>query len=291
MIWQLKNKNFAIKRGSLVLILLSGLAMLLPMYAQATQSVTFGWEPSTDPNVAGYNIYYGMASHVYTSKVSVGNVTIATISGLVEGTTYYFAAATYDSLNQESALSDEISYTVPADNTNQPPIITATNVSLNPVLANQPLTISATVTPGAGTIDPNSGVTVNLTAIGGSATQTLIYDGVGDYTNSVVVGIGAISGNQTLPVTATDSLHDSAAANISLTVYSTTAATLTPAFHASGQFALNISGVPKYQYVVQASTNLVDWVSVQTNTAPFTFVDSNASEFSQRFYRTFCITF
>jgi hypothetical protein len=62
--------------------------------------------------------------------------------------------------------------------------------------------------------------------------------------------------------------------------------TLTQTASANGQFAFNISGVTNYQCVVQASTNMVDWVSVQTNTAPFTFVDSNASQFKQRFYRT-----
>jgi hypothetical protein len=38
-------------------------------------------------------------------------------------------------------------------------------------------------------------------------------------------------------------------------------------------------------YVVQASTNLLDWVSVLSNTAPFVFVDSNTAGFNQRFYR------
>ena len=44
--------------------------------------------------------------------------------------------------------------------------------------------------------------------------------------------------------------------------------------------------MPGNPYVVQASTNLVDWVPIQTNTAPFTFVDANASKFRQRFYRS-----
>jgi hypothetical protein len=38
--------------------------------------------------------------------------------------------------------------------------------------------------------------------------------------------------------------------------------------------------------VVQASTNLINWVPLQTNTAPFTFVDANAGNFRQRFYRS-----
>ena len=71
----------------------------------------------------------------------------------------------------------------------------------------------------------------------------------------------------------------------SLTVYPATPATLIPIASVTGQFALFVSGSTNSQYVVQASTNMIDWVPVQTNTAPFTFVDSNASLFSQRFYR------
>jgi len=71
-----------------------------------------------------------------------------------------------------------------------------------------------------------------------------------------------------------------------LTVYDTAAATLASAAHASGQYALNIAGVPGYQYVVQASTDMVNWIPVQTNVAPFTFVDANVSQFGRRFYRS-----
>jgi hypothetical protein len=71
-----------------------------------------------------------------------------------------------------------------------------------------------------------------------------------------------------------------------LTVYATAAATLASTAHAAGQYALIVAGVPGYNYVVEASTDLVDWVPVQTNTAPFTFVDANAGQFGQRFYRS-----
>jgi hypothetical protein len=71
-----------------------------------------------------------------------------------------------------------------------------------------------------------------------------------------------------------------------LTVYATAAATLASTAHADGQYALIVAGVPGYKYVVQASTNMVNWVPVQTNTAPLTFVDTDASQFGQRFYRS-----
>jgi hypothetical protein len=36
---------------------------------------------------------------------------------------------------------------------------------------------------------------------------------------------------------------------------------------------------------VSASTNLRDWTPLQTNVSPFTFTDTNASGFADRFYR------
>ena len=72
----------------------------------------------------------------------------------------------------------------------------------------------------------------------------------------------------------------------SLVVYPTAVSSLASAAHAGGQFALTVTGVSGYQYVVQASTNMINWVPLQTNTAPFTFVDTNASQFNRRFYRS-----
>ncbi|MDD5141456.1 MAG: Ig-like domain-containing protein, partial [Verrucomicrobiales bacterium] len=64
-------------------------------------------------------------------------------------------------------------------------------------------------------------------------------------------------------------------------------AILTPADHAPGEFALTVSdGETGRQYIIQASENMTDWVPVHTNTAPFTFVDTQANQFKQRFYRS-----
>ena len=78
------------------------------------QSVTLVWNPSTNSSVAGYNVYYGGASGSYKNEIVAGSATNATISGLIPGSTYYFAATTYDSLGVESAFSSEVAYTVPA---------------------------------------------------------------------------------------------------------------------------------------------------------------------------------
>jgi hypothetical protein len=77
------------------------------------QSITLAWSPATNADLAGYNVYYGSASHTYTNITSVGNVTNATISGLVEGGTYYFAATALSTAGLESGYSAEVSYSVP----------------------------------------------------------------------------------------------------------------------------------------------------------------------------------
>ncbi len=65
------------------------------------------------------------------------------------------------------------------------------------------------------------------------------------------------------------------------------AAQLTLTTHASGQYAFTVTGSAGCNYVVQASTDLLAWVSLQTNAVPFTFVDTNAANFPQRYYRSF----
>lgn len=66
-------------------------------------------------------------------------------------------------------------------------------------------------------------------------------------------------------------------------------ATLAAAAVTGGQFSVSITGTTGSQYVIQASTNLVDWVNVQTNLAPFTFVDPAAAGNPQCFYRSYAL--
>lgn len=51
-----------------------------------------------------------------------------------------------------------------------------------------------------------------------------------------------------------------------------------------GTFQVTVSSPASYSMVIQASTNLVNWVNVCTNNAPFTFTDACAA-YPQRFYR------
>lgn len=79
----------------------------------AARDLTLSWNPSTDPTVAGYNLYYGTNSGDYSNKVTVGQVTTATISNLTAGVTYYFSATAFNSAGVESDFSNETSFIVP----------------------------------------------------------------------------------------------------------------------------------------------------------------------------------
>src|SRR5258707_120857 len=100
------------KRLGAALVILWSMPMLA---APPTGSVTLMWIPSPSPDIAGYNVLYGVASGIYTSKVSVGNTNSVTLSNLVAGTTYYFVVTCHNTAGDESAPSNEAVYTVPAD--------------------------------------------------------------------------------------------------------------------------------------------------------------------------------
>lgn len=263
-----RAKNFHIKRDFRVLFLSGCLACLMQLPSFATQSLTLAWNPSSGPNVLGYKIYYGTASHDYDTAVSVGNVTNATVGGLVEGGTYFFAVTAYDISNQESFFSDEAAVVIPTNQTTTSSNLTAAST----IVAGQSVTFDLT---NAGTGPMNFQWEFNGNNIA-SATNAVLT-----LTNVTCYQAGQYSVNVSGSTSSTNSVTDS------LMVYSPTPATLTQTAYANGQFNFYVSGAANQQYVVQASTNLVNWFPVMTNTAPFAFVDSSAGQFSQCFYRTF----
>ena len=112
--------------GILAFYLVSTLIAAAPSSTLAATSVSFAWNPSAGTNIAGYKIHYGTSSRSYTNSVAVGNVTNATISGLVGGFTYYFAATAIDLFGLESNYSSEATNPAPAI-VNQPPTLNVLN--------------------------------------------------------------------------------------------------------------------------------------------------------------------
>lgn len=80
--------------------------------SSSATTATLSWSPSTSTNLAGYKVYVGTASAVYSSSLSVGNVTSYTVSNLGVGSTYYFAVAAYNTSGIESSFSNEVSKSI-----------------------------------------------------------------------------------------------------------------------------------------------------------------------------------
>jgi len=85
--------------------------------------IKLAWDPNTDPDVAGYRVYYGLGSRNYDQVMDVGNCTSRVVTGLVQGRTYYFAATAVNTARIESDFSNEVSAAL--STTNQPPLANA----------------------------------------------------------------------------------------------------------------------------------------------------------------------
>lgn len=92
-----------------------------PAFLTATAGngqVTLQWHAVIDPNLAGYEVFYGSRPHQYfgtgsssgASPIDVGNKTSFDIKGLTNGKLYYFAVVAYDSSKPPhlSSFSNEV---------------------------------------------------------------------------------------------------------------------------------------------------------------------------------------
>jgi hypothetical protein len=154
-----------------------------PSTAFATGSVTLAWNPSISTNVAGYKIYYGLACSVYCNTISVGNSTNVTVTGLVEGATYYFAATAVDALGIESQFSNETSYSVPTNSapTSPPTLDPLTDMIINENAGLQTVNLSG-ISSGAA----NEAQTLTVTAV--SSNPGLIPSPMVNYTSPNTTG-------------------------------------------------------------------------------------------------------
>jgi sulfur relay (sulfurtransferase) complex TusBCD TusD component (DsrE family) len=181
-----------VRRAAHVMILCSGLPALFPFSAIAASSVTLAWDPSPGTDViTNYNLYYGAASATYTNVVPAGTNTTVTISNLVGGTTYYFAATAVDTNGLESVYSTEVAYT---NVTATPPtIVLSSPVNGASYAAPAAINLAATVTAnghtitqvqfyngatllGADTSAPYSFAWTNVSAGSYSLTARAVYD-------------------------------------------------------------------------------------------------------------------
>ena len=72
------------------------------------QSVVLAWDPSPEPDVAGYRVYYGTSPRTYTTNVDAGRNTTHEVTGLDLTKEYYFAVRAYTDTGLLSPLSEEV---------------------------------------------------------------------------------------------------------------------------------------------------------------------------------------
>jgi hypothetical protein len=151
-------------------LLTTGIAALVLCAVQAASAqnatVTLAWSANPEPNIAGYRLYYGIASRIYTQHLDTGNSTTATVSSLLPGTTYFFATTAYNTLGVESIFSSELAYTTPSQTPTPSPSPTSTPVGISgaisycsdPVSAPVPdVTLTLAGSGSGSTLSDNSG--------------------------------------------------------------------------------------------------------------------------------------
>jgi len=80
------------------------------VHSSASTQVTLEWSPNSEPDLAGYRVYYREEgqSYDYTNPSWEGVETTCTIYGIDETKTYYFVARAYDTEGFESSDSNEV---------------------------------------------------------------------------------------------------------------------------------------------------------------------------------------
>src|SRR4051812_17874874 len=90
---------------------LCGLVLVMSLWSAVAQAATvsLAWDPSSDPSVTGYTLYWGNQPGSHPTSLNVGNVTQRDVAGLTDGMPYYFVVRAYNSSGTLSAESVEVS--------------------------------------------------------------------------------------------------------------------------------------------------------------------------------------
>jgi hypothetical protein len=219
--------------------------------ASGTAPLTYQWQKNgsaltDDGNVSGSTTTNLILTDVQTNDIGCYSVMVTNLYG--------------------SALSSNAALTVLV-----PPTITAQPTNVTALVGN---TETFTVTAD-GDAPLSYQWTFNNTNLDDATNLTLTLS------NVTTDQAGAYS------VTVTNLAGSITSSNAVLCVYSSAVSTLNGvSLDADNNMQFTVAGVPGLNYAVQASTNLIDWVPLVTNTSPFIFTDTNTSGNPQQFYRS-----
>jgi len=120
--------ELAVTKKQLLNMLRSLAGVIISSTMAFAGEITLAWDANTEPDLAGYKIYYGIASGDYGNTIDVKQAAVGcsmldggydpfdlkcceiTLTGFEIGKTYYFAATAYDEDNNESDYSEELTH-------------------------------------------------------------------------------------------------------------------------------------------------------------------------------------
>ena len=161
------------------------------------------------------------------------------------------------------------------------------NVTLN---WNQPAAPIFTAHPQSHTVYQGNNATFSSTAIGtpNPTYQWRFNSGnISAATNSSYTITGVSTNNAGNYDVVASNASGSVTSQVAVLTVLTSQATLSGPVVTNSTFQMSVSQVSGLSYLIQGNTNLstTNWVSLATNTAPFTFTDTAFTNSPQRFYR------
>ncbi len=175
---------------SLLLMILVFLS--LPAFLIAG-SVQLSWQPNTEADLQGYNLYYGTESRQYGPPMPADKTAQITLSELEEGVEYYFAVSAVDTAGNESGFSEEISKLISSTDPQLPVVYITSPVEAETYTSNK------AVIDLAGTAGDNDSIKQitwsSSTGANGIASGTASWS---------ISGINLAEGQNVITVTATD---------------------------------------------------------------------------------------
>ncbi len=107
-------------------LMLTGFCFVSAAHAFSAPAVTLAWNANPETDIARYKLSYGTTSGVYPNVIDVGLNTQASVTGLVDGTGYFFTVSAINAAGVQSPNSSEVSYV-----TGNPVILPSNTWTLN----------------------------------------------------------------------------------------------------------------------------------------------------------------
>lgn len=99
---------------AIVLLAIQSCSLHVKAAATLAYPCTIAWSASTDPDVRGYAVYYGLAGSAVTNRFDAGTNDSATFFNLKASSGYFFYAVSYNAAGIESRPTEMLYYAPPA---------------------------------------------------------------------------------------------------------------------------------------------------------------------------------